>query len=254
MKKFVIVCCCLFVLSGLLIAGDYDELQKIVASDRASYDYFGYSVSISGDYAIVGAYCEDENASGGFTRLEAGSAYIFKRDGTSWSQEAKIVASDRAVDDYFGHSVSISGDYAIVGAYWEDEDASGNNPLDEAGSAYIFKRDGTTWSQEAKIVASDRDADDYFGHSVSISGDYAIVGAYQESEDASGNNAVYQAGSAYIFKRDGTSWNQQAKIVASDRAFYDYFGYSVNISGDYALVGAYQEDQDASGDNTLNSA
>jgi len=289
----------LYLLLGIFIilqASDYDEIQKLVASDRAEGDSFCWSISISGDYAIVGAYSEDDDASGDNTLSAAGSAYIFKLDGTSWSQkaklmasdraagdnfgtsvsisgdyaiigavreddkgsayifmrdgsnwsqQAKLVAADRAVDDKFGVSVSISGDYAIVGAHFEDEDASGNNTQSNAGSAYIFMRDGINWSQGAKLVASDRARIDYFGHSVSISGDYAIVGA---------SNTTRGAGSAYIFKRDGTNWSQQAKLVASDRAENDWFGISISISGDYAIVGAQGEDEDASGNNTLDGA
>ena len=136
--------------------------QKIQASDRQAQDHFGYSVSISGDYAIVGAHQEDEG--GG----NAGAAYIYKRDGTTgvWGDEQKIVASDKQVDDRFGTAVSLSGDYAIVGAKNEDPDGLGN-----AGAAYIFKRDGTTWSEQQKITASDRQSNDLFGESVSISGD-----------------------------------------------------------------------------------
>jgi hypothetical protein len=253
MKKILRI---LYLLLGIFIilqASDYDEIQKLVSSDRAASDWFGYSVSISGDYAIVGASSEDEDASGNNTLTGAGSAYIFKWDGTNWSQQSKLVA-DRAANVQFGVSVSISGDYAIVGANYEATDASGNNYLLDAGSAYIFKRDGTNWSQEAKLVASDRALESNFGFSVSISGDYAIVGAFSEAKDASGNNPLNDAGSAYIFKRDGTSWSQQAKLVASDRAVHDYFGWNVSISGDYAIVGAYSEDEDASGNNTLTGA
>jgi len=119
-------------------------VAKIVASNRYHYDFFGYSVSISGDYAVVGAYFEDEDADGNNTMDDAGSAYIFYKDqgGTNkWGQVAKIVASDRATGDYFGYSVSISGDYVAVGAYIEDEDTDGNNTMDDAGSAYIFYKD-----------------------------------------------------------------------------------------------------------------
>jgi hypothetical protein len=199
----------------------WSEQQKLTASDGASGDVFGFSVSISGDYAIVGAYRDDDNGDA------SGSAYIFKWDGTSWSEQAKLLASDGAADDYFGLSVSISGDYAIVGA---DGDDSGK------GSAYIFRRDGTDWSEQAKKTASDGAAGDYFGYSASISGDYAIVGAPWDNDK--GN----WSGSAYIFRRDGTSWSQQAKKTASDGATADYFGYSVSISGDLAIVGAYGDD------------
>jgi len=240
-----------------VFAQNFNEIIKIVASDRGIDDYFGHSVSISGDYAIVGAYREDEDASGANPLTLAGSAYLFERDGSgNWAEKQKIVASDRGAGDYFGNSVSISGDYAIVGAYREDEDASGANPLTLAGSAYLFERDGSgNWAEKQKIVASDRGIGDYFGHSVSISGDYAIVGAYREDEDASGANPLPLAGSAYLFERDGSgNWAEKQKIVASDRGIGDYFGLSVSISGDYAIVGAYREDEDASGINTLPDA
>ncbi|MCD4794849.1 MAG: T9SS type A sorting domain-containing protein [Bacteroidales bacterium] len=243
--------------------GTWSEVRKITASDRAASDNFGYSVSISGDYAVVGAHYEDHDASGGDEKTNAGSAYIFKKDqgGTdNWGQLQKIIASDRTSYDYFGVSVSISNDYVIVGAHREDHDANGGNEMIDAGSAYIFKKDqgGTdNWGQLKKIAASDRAADDRFGRSVSVSGDYIIVGAFFEDHDASGGNEVTCAGSAYIFKKDqgGTdNWGQLQKITASDRDISDYFGYSVSISGDYAIVGAYSEDHDASGGNEMSNA
>jgi len=121
---------------------NWGEVTKIVASDRAADDFFGVSVSINGDYAIVGAFWEDQDASGGNTLTNSGSAYILYRNegGTdNWGEVTKIVASDRAVDDLFGISVSINGAYAIVGAHAEDHDASGGNTLTNSGSAYLFK-------------------------------------------------------------------------------------------------------------------
>ncbi len=225
----------------------WSQQAKIVASDKASDDTFGYSVSIDGDTAIVGAYNEDHDVSGGASQFSAGSAYIFTRTGSTWSQQAKIVASDRASTDYFGYSVSIDGDTAIVGAYNEDHDVSGGASKNNAGSAYIFTRTGSTWSQQAKIVASDRFERDDFGRSVSIDGDTAIVGARFEDDDVSGGASKNNAGSAYIFTRTGNAWSQQAKIIASDRAVSDSFGYSVFIDGNTAIVGAYLEDHDVSG-------
>ena len=209
----------------------WSQQAKVQASDPDPSDFFGISVSISGDgnTAIVGA------RDGGPSYDQTGSAYIFTRSGTSWSQEAKIQASDAQTYDKFGGDVSISGDgnTAIVGAYGEDTTAS------DAGSAYIFTRSGSTWSQQAKVQASDAESDDWFGYSVSISndGDTAIVGAAFEDTGAS------TAGSSYIFTRSGTSWSQQAKVQASDAQANDRFGYSVSISndGDTAIVGAYQE-------------
>jgi hypothetical protein len=239
------------------VSGNWNETQKIVAPDRAYFDFFGGSVSISGNYVLVGAQYEDEDASGGNTLDWAGSAYIFKRDGSgNWNDVKKIVAPDRASNDVFGGSVSISGNYVIVGAKYEDENSGGVNTLHDAGSAYIFERDGSgNWNEKQKIVAPDRAAEDIFGNSVSISGNYVIVGAQYEDEDASGGHTVLSSGSAYIFERDGSgNWNETQKIVASDRAADDQFGSSVSISDNYALVGAYAEEEDAEGGNTLNFA
>ena len=238
----------------LTAADSWVQESKIVAPIRAEFDYFGLSVDISNNYVVIGALFEDEDATNSNTKSNAGSAYIFKRNGTTWTQEAKIVASDRAVDDNFGGSVSISGDYVLVGAASEDEDATNSNTKSDAGSAYIFKRNGTTWAQEAKIVASDRDVNDVFGLTVDIDGDYAVVGAYAEDEDVASSNTKSGAGSAYVFKRNGTSWTQEAKIVASDRDVNDGFGLAVAISGDYVVVGAYQDDEDAAGVNTKSNS
>ena len=181
-------------------------------------------MSIFSDYALIGAYGDGDNGS------YSGSAYVFHRSGSTWSQQAKLIASDGAAFDWFGHSVSISGDYALVGA--PDDDDNGSN----SGSAYVFQRSGSTWTQQAKLIASDGAADDRFGFSVSISGDYALVGAYGDGDNGSAS------GSAYVFQRSDSTWTQQVKLKASDGAADDVFGYSVSISGDCALVGAYGDD------------
>ena len=202
----------------------WTKQAKLLASDGAAGDWFGVSVSIDGDYAIIGADGDRDNG------VESGSAYVFKRDGTSWTQEDKLIASDGEADDWFGRSVSIDGDYVIIGALYDDD--NGNN----SGSAYVFKRDGTSWTQEDKLIASDGETDDHFGYTVSIDGDYAIVGA--RWDDDNGDNS----GSAYVFKRDGTSWTEQARLLASDGADFDLFGCSVSIDGDYAIIGAERDD------------
>jgi FG-GAP repeat len=205
------------------------------ASDGANADYFGWSVAISGDYAIVGAWYKTISGN-----TAQGAAYIFVRSGSLWTQQAQLTASDGAANDGFGRSVAISGDYAIVGALNDD---NGSNA--DQGSAYIFVRSGTTWSQQNKITANDGAANDGFGRSVAISGNYAIVGAHR---DGIGSNA--QQGSAYVFNLTffflgGNliyTWSQQAKLIATDGAAYDLFGISVAISGDYALIGAQYAD------------
>jgi len=194
------------------------EQDKLLASDGAAYEYFGTSVSIDGDYAIIGASSNDD---------ENGAAYVFTRSGTDWTQQAKLLASDGAAGDMFGFSVSIDGDYAIIGASDDDDNGAGS------GSAYVFTRSGTAWTEQAKLLASDGHYGEYFGNSVSIDGDYAIVGGYYGYDD----NGV-----AYVFIRSGTDWTEQAKLLASDGAADDMFGYSVSIDGDYAIIGARWDD------------
>lgn len=227
--------------------------QTITSSTAGNGNRFGWSVGISGDYAIVGEPLDGTTAPVNYGK--SGSAYIFFRGSLgTWKQSAKINASDKAAGDEFGNSVAISGDYAIVGAMLEDHNATGGSTLNSAGSAYIFKRNGSTWTQAKKIVASDREASDKFGVSVSISGDYAIVGAYNEDQDKAGGNTLSDAGSAYIFRNTAGNWTQANKIVSSDRGAFDLFGFSVAISGDYVIAGAYSEDENQTGGNNLASA
>ena len=229
--------------------------QKIVGNSVSNGDNFGWSVGISEDYAIIGSPRETLFASGGATLTEAGSAYIFRKFSSgTWTEMQMINASDKGAGDEFGTSVAISGDYVIVGAVFEDHNATGSASLSDAGSAYIFGRNGGTWSQMNKIVASDRAAGDNFGVSVSISGEYALVGAYNEDEDPAGGNTLSNSGSAYIFRNTSGNWAQANKIVASDRGAVDLFGYSVAISGDYAIAGAYNEDENQVGGNNLANA
>ncbi|MDM8535919.1 C1 family peptidase [Desulfobacterales bacterium HSG17] len=200
--------------------GQWFQQAKLTASDGSRNDYFGYSVCISGDLAIVGAYREDGK----------GSAYIYKNINGTWVQQSKLTSSDSSSGDNFGRSVSISGDYAIAGAMHNGEKGL------SSGAAYIFKYNGNNWTQTLKLTASDSGERDFFGCSVSISGNYAIVGA--ANKDARGNNS----GSAYIFKNNGGIWAQDSKLIPSDGSLMDFFGCSVSISGDYALAGAYADD------------
>ena len=204
----------------------WSQQQQLAALDGAANDRFGISVALSGDTALVGAYWDDVGAN------NQGSAYVFTRSGTTWSQQGQLAALDGEADDYFGISVALSGDTALVGAYLDDVGANANQ-----GSAYVFTRSGTTWSQQGQLAALDGAADDYSGMSVALSGDTALVGAYYDDVGANANQ-----GSAYVFTRSGTTWSQQGQLTASDGAAYDYFGYSVALSGDTALVGAYYDD------------
>ena len=189
--------------------------QEAELSTEDVVNLFGYSVDIYGDYAIVGA--------AGSLSVK-GAAYIFKRDGTSWEQEAKFTAKDVAKGDYFGEAVAILGDYAVVGAPWDDD--KGKN----TGSVYFFKRDGNSWSEEAKFTPHGQPISNCsFGTSIDISGDYVIVGSVYEN---------WSSGAAYIFHYDGDSWAEEAKFTAKDNARQDNFGHAVSMDGDYAIVGA----------------
>ena len=210
----------------------WTQQQQIQASDAQSSDLFGSSVSMNSDgtYVIVGAFAE---ATGG---SNAGAAYVFTRSGSTWSQQAKIQASDAGASDQFGYSVSINSDgtYAAVGAKTQTGF--------DYGAGYIFTRSGSTWSQQAKIVSSDIQSNDNFGISISLNSDasHVIAGAWGDDTAAGAD----QAGAAYIFSRNGTSWTQARKIQASDIQPGDEFGWSVSMSGDgkYVIAGAPKED------------
>jgi len=207
--------------SGNFNAGrdfSFSNETKILAHDGAGGDQFGISVAIDGNYAIVGAYEDDDNYSG------SGSAYIYNVH--TGAEIRKLVASDGATNDYFGRSVAISGNYAIVGAYYDDDKGG------ESGSAYIFNVQ--TGAQLHKLVASDGAGDDKFGVSVAISGNYAIVGSQF------GNGNTTNSGTAYIYNvQTGVELHI---LAAEDGANTDYFGRTVAISGNYAIVGAYYDD------------
>jgi len=195
---------------------EWPQQAKLTASDAAEGDFFGISVSVSGDTAVVGADLDDGT----------GSACVFTRSGSTWTQQAKLTASDAAEGDGFGYCVSVSGDTAVVGADLDDG----------TGSAYVFTRSGSTWTQQAKLIASDAAWYDEFGYSVSVSGDTAVVGAYDFY------SPVISSGSAYVFTRSGLTWTQQQKLTASDAEEGDYFYYSVSVSGDTLVVGAFGDD------------
>ncbi len=190
---------------------------RLKASNPMQNGNFGWSVSVSGNTALVGA-------------PPVNQAYVFTGSGTTWNQQAKLPLSSGTLNSRFGQSVSISGDTALVGAPYDNDKGA------KAGAVYVFSRSGTTWSQQAKLLASDAAANDEFGGSVSVSGEMALVGAYKDDDKGSAS------GSAYLFVRIGTSWVEKPKLIASDTADNDYFGHSVSLSGNTALVGAYWDD------------
>lgn len=206
-------------------SGTWSEEAKLTASDGEADDRFGWSVSLSGEIALIGAAGDD---------AYTGSAYVFRYDTGSgtWSEENKLTASDGRAGDLFGGSISLVGEAALIGA-----------PGDDAtGSAYVFKYDAGsgTWNEEDKLTASDGETNDLFGTSASLSGDVALIGAEGDGS---------YTGSAYVFRYDAGSgtWNEVAKLTASDGVAEGYFGFSVSLSGEAALIGAAGDDDNGSG-------
>jgi len=270
------------VTSSLARAATIAQQAYLKASNTGAGDAFGWSVAVSGDTVVVGAPAEASNAPGvngnqsDNSAPYSGAVYVFVRNGTNWSQQAYLKASNpggrplgQEFGDLFGFSVAMSGNTLLVGAFQEDSNATGvngnqtNDSAPDSGAAYVFVRNGTNWTQQAYLKASNTGAGDRFGISVSVSGETVVVGSWTEGSNATGvngnqtNNNAYAAGAAYVFEREGTNWSQQAYLKASNTGAYDWFGRSVAISGDTVVVGAFQEDSDATGVNgnaTNNSA
>ncbi len=202
------------------------EQAKLLAGDGMSNDNFSKAVAIEGAVAVIGAPNDDHAG------LSAGSVHVFRRTGRVWNFEAKLTAdvNDANDQDLFGAEIDLSGEVIAVGAYGDDE-ASTN-----AGAAYVFRRVGGVWTPETKLFASDALSNSYFGRSIALEGNVLIVGAYLADTN------LFDEGAAYVFRFDGASWVEEAKLSASDGDLLDYFGFVVALSGDVALVSAYLQD------------
>jgi hypothetical protein len=153
-----------------------------------------------------------------------GAAYVFKKEGTEWIEEAKLIPSTPQAQARFGASgISVYENRTVVGAERDNQDF---------GGAYVFKRDGEAWIEEAKLQASDGNFGDRFGYAVAIYEDYAAVGALDDSDIG------YGIGSVYIFRRNGDTWTEETKLIPSDGMEYDRFGASLDMEGDYMVIGA----------------
>lgn len=217
----------LLLLTGLSLAGagasaqpafgsvSWVESLKLEASDGELPDQFGHAVALDGDTLLVGAFRDD---------AFRGSAYVFVRDGATWTEQAKLVAPDGLAEDYFGYSVAIDGDTAALGAFQRGS---------AKGAVYMFIRSGTTWSHQATLEAVDVIAPDGFGIVVALEDDTLVATAYRDDVNT---------GSAYVFTRTGSTWTERARLVALDRAGQDYFGSAVALSGDTIAIGAAGDD------------
>ncbi len=208
------------IIGNLYSQSNWEEIQRFQETVLVADNRFGSSVSISGNYAIIGSPLDDSEGA------NAGVVYFYELINGTWVEMQRVTSSDADAGDNFGVSVSISGTKAVVGASNE----SGT------GAAYFFELSGGTWSEVNKVFASDAQNGDGFGLSVSISGTNAVIGA--NGEDSGG----LTAGAAYFFDLSGGTWSEVNKVIASDSQNNDQFGRSVAISGTNAVVGAYLED------------
>ena len=237
--------------------GEWKPVKKIVAPQRSNSAMFGSSVAISGDYIVVGEPGE---------RLDGnpkGSVHIYKKDqggANNWGLVKTIQARVRNVVDNFGSQVDISGSFIVVATRWDDLDSDDNNSLSDAGAAFIYEKDfggAENWGLVKKITANVRRAAQNFGTSAAIDGDHVVIGAYAEEYDGAELNKLGHAGAAYVFRKDqggANNWGLVKKITPGSRAVSDYFGGSVDISGDNVIIGAMLEDEDANELNNLSDA
>ena len=201
-----------------LQAGQWVETQKLASSDLVANDRFGWSVGISGDVAVVGTRYQSDFGYG------SGSVYVFERNAGTWTETAKLVASDPGLSDFFGQSVAISGTTLVVGAVSDD------SLLLDTGSAYVFEKQGGSWVETQKLLASDADLDDRFGYAVAIDGDSIMVSSIGDDDKGP------QSGSVYVFERQAASFQQTQKLTGSQSNTSDWFGAAIDMEGPRAVI------------------
>lgn len=243
----------------------WTQQAYLKAANAAANDQFGTAVSINGTTIVATAPSEDSCAAtvGGDAAnngcSDAGAGYVFERIGTTWTQQAYLKTTNTGGGDNLGLSARVHGDTVLLGATGEDSCATTiggdgtNNACLSAGAAYVFARNGTTWTQQAYLKAANTGAGDQLGRAVGLFGDTAVVGAFGEDSCATGVNGngadenCSDAGAAYVFARSGTTWTQQAYLKASNTGAGDTFGTAVDVYGTSVVVGARGEASCATG-------
>lgn len=236
--------------------GAWTFRQKLVGEMSAdSGDWAGISLAISGNFILLGSYFEDTDGNNQNYYANAGAVYVYRRDTLSgiWSFHQKLANSDRFMYDYFGYSLDIEGNRAIVGANMKSTLDSNNQLIASyVGAAYVFELQSSGfWTETQKLVAWDGEQFDTFGDDVAISGNFVVISSNHDSGDENNQNPLTYAGSAYIFKYSNGNWSQAQKIVSSDRAANDYFGFSISMSGSQLVVGSPFQCRDANGQNFM---
>jgi hypothetical protein len=199
----------------------WSQTARLVGSDVAPGDAFGFSVDIGDDFVVVGAIGDDDAGN------EAGAVYIFEPSSDGWVETAKLIPHDASPGASFGFSVAASQDRIVVGAFADDEQAI------DGGAAYVFQRFNGQWTEVAKLLAPDGASGDAFGYSVDIFGGLAVVGARHGDNDN---------GSSYVYQLMEDGWKEAAKLVASDATFIDQFGYDVSLYKGRVVTGAWKDD------------
>ena len=210
---------------------NWTEQAKLHASDAYGNDNFGSAIAVDGNHLFIGAYMDDENLS-----TNSGSVYYFTFDGTQWTEKAKLYAGDPNGNDNFGNAIAVDGNHLFIGALMDDDNLSTNS-----GSVYYFSYDGSNWTEQAKLHASDANGNDNFGNAIAVDGNHLFIGAYMDDENLSTNS-----GSVYYFSYDGNNWTEQVKLNASDAEGNDIFGSSIAVDGNNLFIGAYMDDDNSS--------
>ncbi|MDB6133165.1 MAG: Integrin alpha beta-propellor repeat protein [Verrucomicrobiales bacterium] len=230
------------------------------ASNIGHYE-FGNAVSISGDTIAVSAWKEDNHVWIGPSNIyipASGAVYLYTRFNGAWSQVSRLTTPQPRRDDAFGGALGLSGGTMVIGAPGDDSSATGingdqlNNAMADSGAAHVFVMNGSGWSQQAYLKASNTGRRNSFGQSVGIAGNTIVIGSPGEGSKSTGVNgdqsdrSFSEAGSAYVFAREGSAWSQQAYLKASNTASRSRFGWSASVSGDIVVVAADQENRAAS--------
>lgn len=204
----------------------WKQTQILTAPDAKAGDSFGQSLSFTENHLIIGAPRNDDLGE------DSGAAYIYKRYENTWRYQSKITASDGAAGDLFGISLDVDGNTIIVGADLHDEKA------ENAGAAYVYVLENKQWKQEAKLMALDGNKTDIFGVRVALSHNTALISARRDDIEGVG----IDAGSVYVFERNGGEWTQKSKLTSPDGAADDRFGRAVALNKDTAIISAMNHD------------
>lgn len=217
----------------------FELVQRLVASDAAAGDAFGFAVACSADTIAVGALFADLPGPAGSTLTDAGAVYLFEKRSDGWQATQKLTAVDAAASDAFGFALSLSRDGLLIGAPYVDQPPP--TPLPDVGAAYVYSRGSAGFAVDSKLLARAGAASDFFGRAVALSGETALIGAMHRDVKV-GDVLAADAGAAFVFARRGGRWSQTQELSASDAASRDLFGFAVALADDIAVVGAYLAD------------